>query len=455
MLATPEAWQTSHLPRFERGLCGDLLPEVDNDHDRDYGYNHVLHSAFRVPRSAFWRLLRLPCQKMTTSGTWSFDWITSWDLPGDLDLRGCADSHVFFQPELIRAWTETYRPLRRMEPRFLIARASADDEQETVHTPPCFAQGATQGRQSTVFLPLVLDRGGWKDAWLRVLEPVGHNEFDYHDPIVSPGGTWNAESGTRKVKENIMRSFWKTFQEEIGRKRGEFDVFCLPRVRESCIGDISELQVSGFRFQPVEKAPFINLCNHASYEAFLASRSSNLRQGLKRKQRRLAERGAVQFKVYGREETDLALNALTDFRKNHEIRWPRAYRAAGLFENLIKHALPAGLLHLSTIECAGRPASWHVGFVHNNRFYWYMPAYDNTYSQFSPGLLHINSLIEECYRIGVTTFDFLRGEERYKYEWTGDQVTLYSLQMANAAPAAKIKSTARAFLRSAANVLRG
>ena len=358
--------------------------------------------------------------------TWKFNWLTAWDETQDAAAvaewqarcTGATAAHVFFEPSLVNAWTETYRPLRRLEPRFLtVSRGN-----------------------SSAFLPLVLDRTTWKDACMRVLQPVGHNEFDYHDTIMSwePGAT-SAAKGT------LSTEFWTALLDELRKRGDDFDLCLIPRIRA---------QTAPPAANPVDVAPFIDLSRHPSFEAFMASRSGNLRQGLKRKQRHLADLGAVQFKVYAPEQATHALDSLSEFRKNHEIRWPRAYRAPGLFENLIKHTLPSGLLHLSTIECGGRVASWHFGFVHNNRFYWYVPAYSKDFSRFSPGLLHIARLIEECYRLGVTTFDFLRGDERYKYEWTSDQVRLCSLEIPGSSPGSGAKSLARSLLRGAAGLLR-
>lgn len=421
---------------------------------------------------------------LPSSHNWTFRWLTSWDEVANpvflAEWHGWMDrdpgAHVFFHPALVRAWTETYSVLRCVVPRFVVA------EREGL----------------TVFLPLVLDRGGWKDAWLKVLQPVGPNEYDYHDPIVAAGSGASfvvrrsslAENQTSGGNEEWLSVYWRALFEEVEKRREEFDLFCIPRVRgagrgkgvgvqgsgrngashrESSIlnpetlNPVASDQGSGFspeadqpsadRFQPVEKAPFIDLSKYPSFEAFMASRSGNLRQGIKRKQRRLAEQGELKFKVYAPNETAQALEALTGFRKNHEIRWPRAYRAPGLFENLIKHALPEGLLHLSVIQCGGRTVSWHFGFVHKKRFYWYVPVYDNSFSRLSPGFLHISRLVEECYRLGLTCFDLLRGEERYKLELTDHFVPLCRCEMSSRRCGSRIREAGYHLLRGAARVV--
>ena len=69
-------------------------------------------------------------------------------------------------------------------------------------------------------------------------------------------------------------------------------------------------------------------------------------------------------------------------------------------------------------------------------------------------MLHIARLVEESYKLGVTTFDFLRGEERYKYEWTNDESSLFRLEISDQDLSVRVKSAARANLHSAARLFK-
>ena len=69
-------------------------------------------------------------------------------------------AHVFFHPALCMAWLETYRPIRKLEPLFCIGDSN----------------------HNHFFLPLVLWRKNWKNAFQKVIVPVGYSDFDYHEP---------------------------------------------------------------------------------------------------------------------------------------------------------------------------------------------------------------------------------------------------------------------------------
>jgi hypothetical protein len=120
---------------------------------------------------------------------WKFHWLTRWEEIWDEGfvrqwqawLDESPSAHVFFHPAMVKAWMETYLPLRDLLPCFLIAESAAH----------------------IVFFPLVFWRRNWKNAFQKLLIPVGYSDYDYHDPIVVG----------LKTEESIgMNSFWADFQ---------------------------------------------------------------------------------------------------------------------------------------------------------------------------------------------------------------------------------------------------
>ena len=105
-----------------------------------------------------------------SSKYYDFEWITDWDTIYSqkfqekwLKLHQKAfNSHVFFHPALCTAWIDTYRPIRNLQPLFCIAKQE--------HT--------------TIFLPLVLWKKNWKNAFQKIVISVGYSDFDYHDALI-------------------------------------------------------------------------------------------------------------------------------------------------------------------------------------------------------------------------------------------------------------------------------
>jgi CelD/BcsL family acetyltransferase involved in cellulose biosynthesis len=279
-------------------------------------------------------------------------------------------------------------------------------------------------------------RYGWRGGWLRIMGPLGANEFDYHDPIATDG-----------LGEVDWTGFWNAIQGELCKAANRYDYLVMPGVRASCTG-------SSDWFTPKGTAPFCDLSKFGSVENLLASRSRNLRHNLRRTERRLREAGEVKLRVFSANEFKAAMAGLDAFLQAHESRWRHAYRAPGWFESLIREMLPTGLLHLSAIELEDRAISWHFGFVHKKRFYCYVSAFDNSLAVLSPGQVHIHRLIGEAYRLGATVFDFLRGEESYKSEWTEMGIQLFGYESLTPSLGSLSRTKMRDLLHWAARLLR-
>ena len=79
--------------------------------------------------------------------------------------------------------------------------------------------------------------------------------------------------------------------------------------------------------------------------------------------------------------------------------------------------LAAGLLRLSVLQLDGVVAGVYYGFTRGVRAYAYLGGFDPAFAFESPGTLTIGAAIEAAEADGVQTFDFLRGQEAYKYAW--------------------------------------
>ncbi len=109
----------------------------------------------------------------------------------------------------------------------------------------------------------------------------------------------------------------------------------------------------------------------------------------------------------------------------HASRW-RARGEPGVlhdeatqsFHRAAAHRLQdEGCLRLFTVSIGGRPAAVIYGFLHGRRAYYYIGAFDPSFSRLQPGKLAIDAAIRHSISEGAYDFDFLAGAEPYKYEW--------------------------------------
>ncbi|MFA6062364.1 MAG: GNAT family N-acetyltransferase [Gallionella sp.] len=326
---------------------------------------------------------------------WQFEWITSWDeVWSDPHLERwqnlldqANEPNVFVTQPLVRAWCLAAQQVQNVSPCFMWARTVSG---------------------LSVFMPLVIVQSGFRNAWLRVMQPVGLGEYDYHDPLFG-------------VNNEVERSsFWQVFDIEISVRWGKkYDRAIFGGLRAQSFSNAVEL---------ADRAPYFVIERFLNEADFLSSRGQNLRGDIRRRLRRLEDLGVVSFRVFSPEETEAALNVLPELLSQHAARWPNSYRLPGFHASLIREALPVGFLHLSEVCVGDIIISRHLGFFYKRRFYWYMPVNNPKYDNYSPGKLLLYFCAVDAIKKGGALFDLLRGEETYKSQWADGVEDLYVIK---------------------------
>jgi len=108
------------------------------------------------------------------------------------------------------------------------------------------------------------------------------------------------------------------------------------------------------------------------------------------------------------------------------IAWKSAqYRASGsrdLFASpgnlaLFRALARRGVLRVSSFSAGERLCAVHLGVEWGNAMHAWVPAYDAETARYSPGRLLFDELMEESRRRGHRIFDFLIGDEPYKWHY--------------------------------------
>ena len=173
--------------------------------------------------------------------------------------------------------------------------------------------------------------------------------------------------------------------------------------------------------RPVSSCPYIDL--PATWEEYLSTLRASSRTALRRYLRRLQKDHVVVFRKYTG-DTDLRVEMDALFNM-HEKRWRKKgvtskfTRVAEqeFYFNVSKYFRQNGWLNLSFLDVDGKPVSVVWGFDYTDAYYQMTHTFDPDYSQYSVGTVHLMRLIEDCIRNGRTKFDFLKGDEPFKYRW--------------------------------------
>jgi CelD/BcsL family acetyltransferase involved in cellulose biosynthesis len=180
--------------------------------------------------------------------------------------------------------------------------------------------------------------------------------------------------------------------------------------------------------------PFINLSQH-SWESYIATLGGEHRHNFRRRLRSLAKTFDVRFEyAVSEKERHEALASLVAL---HNMRWRGRGGSNALYtpalwsfhEELSRLALQRGWLRLFVLRLDGRAAASLYGFIYNRTFYFYQQGFDPRYAKRSLGLVMTGLTIEGAIKEGAEEYDFLRGEEEFKFLWARQKRELRRLDL--------------------------
>lgn len=186
----------------------------------------------------------------------------------------------------------------------------------------------------------------------------------------------------------------------------------------------------GFGIEQEETTAILKLPD--AWETYLASLSKKERHELKRKRRRIQrEQPDLVVRTATAESLEADLKAFVDMHRGTEGLKGHFMRPeiATFFERVARAFMPTGWLRLDLLEIGGTPIASTFGFEHGNTLYLYNSAYELDFARLSPGFVLVSTLIEQAIDEGVSTFDFLRGPERYKYRLGAEPVPLNNVRV--------------------------
>jgi CelD/BcsL family acetyltransferase involved in cellulose biosynthesis len=218
----------------------------------------------------------------------------------------------------------------------------------------------------------------------------------------------------------------------------------------------SSMQAAGYVTQTLTGArcPFIALPPSAG--AFLAGLPNKLRSNLKYYKRALQREGTLKL-------IDVTNNidpAFAELVRLHERRFTSqnetsaflAPEVRALHKSLAAKLAERRLAHIFLLELNGKAIAALYGFSIRGRMLFYQSGFDPEYSRFGVGTLLLGEVITACIESGHREFDFLRGDEAYKYRWATGTRTLYTERIFSRSPgglAARVFFAALEWLRRA------
>ena len=168
-------------------------------------------------------------------------------------------------------------------------------------------------------------------------------------------------------------------------------------------------------------APHVHL--PARYESYLRQIDKKQRHEIRRKQRRAERELEVDFRLI--QSMDELQEAMDGFLRLQRMSRPdkesfMTPHMERFFRIMAGRMLEAGRLHLSLLSLNGEKAAALMAFEYKKQLLLYNSGYDTErWASYSPGWVLLGYVIQHAIARGIEVFDFLQGDEEYKYRFGG------------------------------------
>ena len=194
--------------------------------------------------------------------------------------------------------------------------------------------------------------------------------------------------------------------------------------------DIAENR--NFKIECIQEDISVDMTLPPTWEEYLGLLNSKQRHEIRRKLRRLSEAGNIEY-IFTDNPNDITGFADTFFKMFTESRQDKAEfltpQRESFFRLLEEKMAAAGVLKLGLLKLDGRDMASIICFDYNNSIYLYNSGYDPEFNYLSVGLLSKVLCIKDSIESGKKIFDFLKGDEPYKFHLGGKEIPLYRCQI--------------------------
>ena len=255
------------------------------------------------------------------------------------------------------------------------------------------------------------ERGKW--AGKRSLKLVGCVEVsDFLDIVIAAG--W---------EEQVYYCLLDWLQSEEAPAWDYLDLCNLPEDSLSYKVLPSIFRNAGLRVEVDQEdvAPHVHL--PARYENYLMQIDKKQRHEIRRKQRRVERELEVDFALI--QSMDELQGAMDEFLRLQRMSRPdkETFMTAHMerfFRVMAGRMLETGYLHLSFLSLNGEKAAALLAFEYKKELLLYNSGYDTEkWAVYSPGWVLLGYVIQHAIARGIEVFDFLQGDEEYKYRFGG------------------------------------
>ena len=320
-------------------------------------------------------------------------------------LPRCATNTVFLTWEWQRAWWAAFGAEKHL--RLLTTR---DDDGNLQAIVPLFVQQTLLDPRAAlpdinIENPLSLDQG----ESYQTLHLIGGSEVSDYLDILAPADV-HAHTCAALLDALAEMEGWQII-----------DLHSLPAASPTVQILPEQARVHGWEVEVAREdvCPIIDL--PATWDEYLAQRlDGKKRHELRRKMRKAERETDVNWYWVDTAELERGLQVFFELhRASHPDKEDfMTPRMEGFFRDIVHAAQERGWLRLAVLRYHAEAVASYLCFDYGGDRLIYNSGFDlSTYASLSPGVVLLGYMIHDAIQNGCGQFDFLQGDERYKYDF--------------------------------------
>lgn len=265
-------------------------------------------------------------------------------------------------------------------------------------------------------LPMTLTR---RRRVLRLLRFIGHGPADQLGLICAATDRLAAAAAFRRLVRKELRGRGLCFAERLW-------------------GDDAVAPALGGGLLRQEASPVLRI-EERTFDEFLASRSRNFRDQVRRRERKLAKAATLTYRLA--DDPDHLDEDMATLMRLHAARWDGEADGTTAFAgarepfhlDFARAALERGWLRLWLMELDGRTVAAWYGFRYAGIDHYYQAGRDPEFDQQNVGFVLLSHTIRNAFDDSSSEYRLGLGDEAYKHRFAGDDPQLDTVAVARGA----------------------
>jgi len=255
--------------------------------------------------------------------------------------------------------------------------------------------------------------------------------FNGNDRLMFVGDTDLWDYHKVIVENSKMEEFFSSLLAYINQlKWAVMDFSSLQETSETYQGILAMVEKAELEFDVNREGVSPGIKLPGTWDEYLANLNKKNRHELRRKIRKLESEAS--FKWFSVDVNPSSNEALSDFfslmrESRHDKAMFLTPERERFFRRIARAMGEAGYLKLFFMEIDGQRVAAVWCFDMGNVRYLYNSGFNPAFGHLSVGLLLKAFCLKDAIETGMDYFDFLRGDERYKYDLGAQDVVLYNM----------------------------